>query len=493
MRIFVWLTLGLLCAACGEDGDPSGPGGGVATAATTGSGGGGNGGGTGGGGTGGAGAGGDATGGASGVGELAEPDAIFLHPTAARGAAWNLAVTGAPDGGAYVSGAAQGEIALGRQTIAEGGIFLIRLDREGGLLWTAPIDTARLSLAPAVTVDRSGNVLFAGEVYGDATIGSTTLPGATDAEDPADAVVAKLDDKGVVLWARRFASPAGDRCFAIATDATGHVYVGGHVGDDIDFGDGLVAVDNTSPFLLKLTPDGEVAWAKVFNRTDIGYSAVNGIAVHEGGDVSVTGSFYPPMTIDGMTLPAPEHSDMGFVARFSSAGEARFARSFGGSGSASGSASGRAIAVGEGTFLAGTVSGEVEVDVLGTTVDAGSTRTPFVAKLMESGTAEWVITPAPSGMIHGLAPDRAGGVYAAGVYDDDVTSDYMPFALHARASSEITALQRYASEHGNADSVALNSDGTLWVAGSFAPFIDIGSGPVESLGLSGFVLRFPPP
>ncbi|KYF87698.1 hypothetical protein BE20_25200 [Sorangium cellulosum] len=498
MKIIVWLTLGLLCAACGGGGDPSGPGGGGATAATAGSGGGtggggstgsgdtgGGGGGDTGGGTGGAGTGGDAAGGAASVG-LAAPDAIFLHPTETQGnMVRNIAVAGAADGGAYVSGASFGEIRLGDQTITDLGAFLVRLDREGDLLWSAPIVTARQSAVTAVTVDREGNAVFAGELNGDVTIGSETLSAPTA---DSDAMVAKLGPAGDVLWARRFASAATDRCLAIATDATGHVYVGGYVGDDIDFGDGLLEADGESPFLLKLAPSGDVAWAKVFNNPGSTDSAVAGIAVHEDGDVSITGYADGPLTIGGTALTLPDGSTMmGFIARFSSAGEARFARRFGGPEFDMGNE----IAVGQGTFLAGTVSGES--DVLGTTVDADIEGTPFVAKLTESGTAEWVITPEPRGTMYGLAPDRAGGVYAAGRYDGLVSFNYTPFALHAHASSEVTALQRYASSAGSAQGMALTPDGTLWVAGLFFGYIDIGSGTVESPSTSGFVLRISPP
>ncbi|WP_437769249.1 hypothetical protein WME77_20510 [Sorangium sp. So ce764] len=492
-----WLTLGLLCAACGDNGDPSGPGGGgaggaaAATAASGGGSGGGGGGAGGGGGDaagaggGGAGAGGDATGGGAGVGvDLAAPDAIFLHPAGeTSNMVFHIAIAGADDGGAYVSGEGFGEIKLGDQTITKLGAFLIRLDPEGDLLWSAPIVTAQQSSATAVTVDRAGNVLIAGELYGEVTIGGTKLSGATD--DP-DAMVAKLDAGGSVLWAKRFASTAADRCFAIATDATGHVYVGGYVDDDIDFGDGLLAVDGESPFLLKLTPDGDVAWAKVFNNPGGAGSAVAGIAVHEGGDVSITGYADGALTIDGTALSLPAGSTMmGFVARFSSAGEGRFALRFGGPVFDMGNE----IAVGEGTFLAGAVSGES--DVLGTTVDADIEGTPFVAKLTESGTAEWVITPEPSGTMYGLAPDMAGGVYAAGRYDDLVTFDYTPFALRASASSEVTALHRYASSAGASEGMALTPGGTLWVAGTFHGSIDVGSGPVASPSTSGFVFRVP--
>ncbi|WP_438038988.1 hypothetical protein [Sorangium sp. So ce128] len=114
---------------------------------------------------------------------------------------------------------------------------------------------------------------------------------------------------------------------------------------------------------------------------------------------------------------------------------------------------GNAIAVGGGTFLAGTVSGES--DVLGITVDADIEGTPFVAKLTESGTA--------------------------------------PFAAYTRGAFEATVTERYATSAGSAEDIARTSDGTLSVAGLFYGSIDVGSGPVESPSTSGFVLRIPPP
>ncbi|WP_438038989.1 hypothetical protein [Sorangium sp. So ce128] len=198
----------------------------------------------------------------------------------------------------------------------------MRLDRVGDLLWSAPIVTEEQSAVNAVTVDGSGNVLFAGELHGEVTIGSTRL--TAPLAEP-DALVTKLDADGAVLWARSFGSAATDRGFAIATGATDHVYVGGYVDEDIDFGDGLVEVNGESPFLLKLTPEGDLAWAKVFQHPGgsgdaFTGSAVAGIAVHENGDVSVTGYADGPLTIDDTALSLPAGSTMmGFLARFSSA------------------------------------------------------------------------------------------------------------------------------------------------------------------------------
>ncbi|XYH95454.1 hypothetical protein ACMHYB_47885 [Sorangium sp. So ce1128] len=118
---------------------------------------------------------------------------------------WSIAIAGAHDGGAYVGGNSYGELMLGDQLITEQGAFLVRLDPNGDLLWSAPIVTEYESGANAVTTDRAGNVLFAGELNGEIKIGSTTL--TAPLADP-DALVAKLDAEGAVLWARSFDSGA---------------------------------------------------------------------------------------------------------------------------------------------------------------------------------------------------------------------------------------------------------------------------------------------
>ncbi|WP_437963761.1 hypothetical protein WMF04_29025 [Sorangium sp. So ce260] len=558
MRIVLWAVLGLVCAGCGDDGSPSdagggdGSGGGDGIRSASGSGGGsgiggglgsggaggtggsgdtGDAGGTGGsgrdggaggtggsgdtrgaggtggtggtdgtggtGGTGATGGGGDtggAGGGATGAGAvLAAPDAIYLHPTDDLGSmVWSVAIAAAHDGGAYVGGNSYGGLALGDQLITDNGAFLVRLDPSGELLWSAPIVTEELSGANAVTVDPSGNVLFAGEFNGEITIGDTKL--TAPLADP-DALVAKLDAEGAVLWTRSFDSGATDSALAITTDATGHVVVGGYVDGDIDFGGGLMEVDGESPFLLKLTPDGDFVWAKVFQR-DGGSgdgsagNSVAGVAVHESGDVWVTGYADGTLTIDGTSLTLPAGSaSMGFVARFSSDGATRLARRFGGPERDRGTD----IAAGGGVFLSGMVNGES--DVLGTTVRADREApygTAFVAKLTESGTAEWVTTPEPSGSASGVAPDQTGGVYAAGRSDDRSTLESAPFVAHTRGPSGATVTRRYPATESSADDIARSPDGTLWVAGVMYGSLDVGSGPVESPGISAFVLRYPP-
>ncbi|WP_437933623.1 hypothetical protein [Sorangium sp. So ce341] len=433
-------------------------------------------------------------GGSTGEGaDLAAPDVIYLHPTDDFGSlVWSVAIAAAHDGGAYVGGDSYGELALGDQLITDQGAFLARLDPNGNLLWSAPIVTEDLSAANAVTTDASGDVLFAGEFNGKITIGGTTL--TAPLADP-DALVAKLDAEGALLWAKSFDSGATDRALAIATDATGHVYVGGYVDGDIDFGGGLVEVDGESPFLLKLTPNGDFVWAKVFHR-DGGSgdgsagNTVAGVAVHESGDVWVTGYADGTLTIDGIPLALPARSTgMGFVARFSSDGATQLARRFGGPQRDMGTD----IAVGGGIFLSGMVNGES--DVLGTTVSADVEApygTAFVAKLSEDGTAEWVTTPERSGWTYGVEPDLTGGVYAAGRSDDRMTIESAPFVAYTRGPSGATVTRRYAATESSAEDIARAPDGTVWVAGVMYGSLDVGSGPVESPSISAFVLRYAP-
>ncbi|XYH95453.1 hypothetical protein ACMHYB_47880 [Sorangium sp. So ce1128] len=102
-------------------------------------------------------------------------------------------------------------------------------------------------------------------------------------------------------------------------------------------------------------------------------------------------------------------------------------------------------------------------------------------------------TPERSGQASGIAPDLTGGVHAAGRSDDTATLEYAPFVAYTRGPSEPTVTQRYVATDSSAEDIARSPDGTLWVAGIMYLSLDVGSGPVMSPGISGFVLRYPPP
>jgi len=111
----------------------------------------------------------------------------------------------------------------------------------------------------------------------------------------------KLDPDGEHLWSRRFGGESHDWGDSVTVDSAGNVYVtGDFASSSIDFGAGPVEKPGDSYdeewqtggydlFLLKLAPDGELAWARVFGGDHQDYG--NSVAADPAGNVYVAGDF----------------------------------------------------------------------------------------------------------------------------------------------------------------------------------------------------------
>jgi hypothetical protein len=79
-------------------------------------------------------------------------------------------------------------------------------------------------LCQGIAVDASGNSYVTGGFEGTATFGSTTL----ESSGSQDIFVAKLDNRGNWLWAKKAGGTDSDYGYGIAVDASGNSYVTGY-------------------------------------------------------------------------------------------------------------------------------------------------------------------------------------------------------------------------------------------------------------------------
>ena len=98
--------------------------------------------------------------------------------------------------------------------------FVRKLSPEGKELWTLQFGTAASADASGLAVDRAGNIIVAGRVYG-------ALPGQTQVGQQ-DVYVRKLSPAGIELWTLQFGSPASDEVVGVAVDSTGNIFVAGN-------------------------------------------------------------------------------------------------------------------------------------------------------------------------------------------------------------------------------------------------------------------------
>ncbi len=173
------------------------------------------------------------------------------------------------------------------------GPVLVKYDSSGNALWARTISAgATGSIFWGVSADTSGNVLVAGQQYGN---GIYTYSGqsATGTYTNNNAVVIKYDSSGAGLWARTVsAGPHISKFLAIAVDNTGNAYVtGSQLGTGTyTYGSHNIAGSSTSTnaTLVKYDSSGGVVWART-TSSGTGSSELVSVAVDSTGNIFTCG------------------------------------------------------------------------------------------------------------------------------------------------------------------------------------------------------------
>jgi len=229
------------------------------------------------------------------------------------------------DGNTFITGEFDGQLQLGNTTLdgGEGGdVFITKLDTDGDVLWAKEYgDAVEYDEAEDVVVDKEGNayLFFTDDGEGiDAT-----------------ATVVKLDKgNGNELWNETFDSDRSTSAESIAMDDEDNIYVAGDFYEETTFGDITLEGGEGDNYIAKLDSDGDVLWAKDFNSQDdddIDSGYIDAIAVDDMGNTYVTGQYYrQSIKIDDFMLYQEGGEGDGFIAKFDSNGEAKWAQNLGG-------------------------------------------------------------------------------------------------------------------------------------------------------------------
>lgn len=209
------------------------------------------------------------------------------------------------------------------------------MKQMGGLLATTS--------ANAITVDASGNIYTTGvfstvatAVDFDPGTGLFDAAGMTSSGG-SDVFVSKLNSSGNYAWAIKMGAGSNDAGNAIATDATGNVYVTGYFQGTVDFDPAtlstvnLVSAGGTDIFVAKYTSAGALTWARRLGGT--GADNATALLIDAAGNVLITGTFSGTADFDPSAGTANLTSAGGtdiFISKLSSAGAYTWARQMGG-------------------------------------------------------------------------------------------------------------------------------------------------------------------
>jgi hypothetical protein len=290
-----------------------------------------------------------------------------------------------------------------------------------------------------VAILLEGDVFVVGSFSGTADFDPG--PGRTElaSAGSTDVFVLRLTPRGELVWARRLGGAQEDTGLDIAVDNRG-VYVAGSFQGVMETGPSrLSSAGKADGFVAKLDLTGTVQWAqRVGGPQD---DAVRSLAADTNGEIWVGGSFEEKAGIgqEGGTAWESAGKLDGFLARFGPDGAVLWSGRIGGKKEDAVTA----VAVGTaGVWFTGFFTGTADFDPCAsiTSMPGVAKTDAFVARLAKTGQLRWV--QQTSGPFYdtgtGLAPDGEGGVWAL-----SVQIERSGFRLDPESTDDRAALTRF--------------------------------------------------
>ncbi|MBW2524773.1 MAG: hypothetical protein JRI23_11385 [Deltaproteobacteria bacterium] len=356
----------------------------------------------------------------------------------------------------------------------------------GELLWGVRFGDDGNDRGVSVAVDPSGSVVQVGHFRGSITLGTETLvnsgTGFTD-----DVLVAKLSSDGDVLWAASYGDAADQDPADVAVDTDGAIIVVGGFNGSIDFGGAVGTATGRDAFVVKLDAAGVHQWTVYAGGADS--QVGQAVAADAAGNAVVVGQFAGAIDFGLGPLTDGGESDV-FVVKLDPDGAPQWNHRISGPGSQTP----RTVAVGT----------DGSVAVIGRTVgavDLGSVVLPGVAgddlylvKYASGGALQWAKLFAGTGDVQpqSVAIDAEGRVLVAGSLTG--TADCGAGALVSADGADGFLLQ-YSGQDGScldsvlfgeagdqwSASIALDPSGDLLLGGSFEGSLDLGGGALSCI------------
>jgi hypothetical protein len=209
---------------------------------------------------------------------------------------------------------------------ASAGAIVAQYSSTGSCNWVRSFANSGDS-GNGLAVDSAGNCYFTGEFQGTAAFGPFTLTSAGS----LDFFVAKCNNAGTCLWAKRAGGTSFDVGNAIVIDRNGNSYVTGYYAGTINFLCNTFTNSSTGfeIFIVKYDSNGNCQWATRAIGGNGGWGM--DLVLDSANNFYITGWYQQTFTFGSFTLTSTGGMDI-FLAKYSPSGTCLGVASAGGTG-----------------------------------------------------------------------------------------------------------------------------------------------------------------
>lgn len=324
------------------------------------------------------------------------------------------AVTSDHEGNAILSGKFEASLTIeGSPTaLTSAGmadIMVAKYSPAGDLRWSRRFGGPGEDNVFDADTDSTGNIYLSGYFAGTVDFGGTALTSVGN----LDMFVVKLGPDGNTLWALRAGGPADDGGNEITVSSDGVITVVAGSGGDFSVANVHIPYSGTHQYgiVMRIDTNGGLQWATHVASASTGGVRLKCLAVDGGGNVYAGGDYGGAVTAHGVNrseaLPTPRGALDAFVTAWTTTGQLRWSKGWGGTGAD--------LCKGIATTDAGDLYA-VGYASDGATFDGASLpivgRDLYVWKLTSAGASTWLVQVSSTADMLGaevvLAPD--GGV-----------------------------------------------------------------------------------
>ncbi len=407
------------------------------------------------------------------------------------GEGWDMAngITTDEDDNIYIAGAFTTSLGNGDTSIESEGnrdIYVARFSPEGELEWLWQAGGEYMDKITAIKSAPDNDLYVAGMIEGEMTFGKEDIEG-----DAKKLFVSRINSKGKSDWVQTLPYTGTASGYLLETDYLGNIILSGVFSDSLSCGEAsLTSEGHKDMFLLRLNPEGVLDQLQSYGTS--GKEKPTALATDTLGNLYLAGNYTKDFTLDTCTISTVNNSKSGncFVAKLDASFITQWAKTMS---SLSYAEISGMVCNSSGVLLTGNFKHSLTVDTL--SYESNGLIDFFVANIDSAGNSIWLNS------YGGMYNDRStqvklnllGGSMVLGSFQDSLSMDTVQLSAYGNSADAFVAqfdttgkvmwAQSFQGDRSNrADAATIDSEGNLYLTGTFKGTLEAGEQKLESLG-----------